>query len=246
MVLLSAFIVVAYIARKGIEVTARICEILGPLYLLSFVILFLLALPTFHLERLKPQLDQGVYPFLSGAPLILSFIGICITMGWYGAICNRPENGFLAKFTAVSLGAAMVGMVVVMCVGSFGAAQAGNMINPGLELVRFIHVFDYFERMEILWMVIAIGAGIMVAINAVWIFSLGVAQIVGLDSYRPLIYPVVLLSFVFSLVSFRNYTAYLTFLFYTFPLLGLTVETGLELFLFLAALITGKRGKKAL
>jgi hypothetical protein len=71
------------------------CEVLGPLYLLSFIILFLLVLPFFHLDRLKPQLDQGIYPFLSGTPLILSFIGICIAMGWYSAICNRPENGLM-------------------------------------------------------------------------------------------------------------------------------------------------------
>jgi spore germination protein KB len=174
-ILLSGHLVIAYIARKGIEVIARICELLGPIYLASLVLLFLLALPSFHLKLLKPQFDRGIYPFLSGIPLILSYIGICISMGWYSAVSNRPENGFLAKFSAASLGASMISMVIIISTGCFGAAQAGNMVNPGLQLVRLIRVGDYFERMEVLWMVIAIGAGIMVAVNAIWIFSLGIA-----------------------------------------------------------------------
>jgi spore germination protein KB len=244
-ILLTAYLVVAYISRKGIEVIARMCEILGPLYLLSFIVLFLLALPYFHLEHLKPQFDQGIYPFLSGAPMILSFIGICISMGWYSAVCNRPENGFLAKFSAVSLGAVMVTLVIVLSTGIFGVTQAGNMVNPGLELVRFIHISDYFERMDIIWMVIAIGAGIMVAVNAIWIFSLGIAQIAGLDSYKPLVYPAAFLSFILSVTSFPNNTAYIYFVFYVFPIVGVFVESGLEMLLFFAAVITGKKGKTA-
>jgi len=244
-VLLTAYLVIAYITRKGIEVMARMCEILGPLYLLSFIVLFLLALPSFHLEQLKPQFDRGIYPFSSGSLMILSFIGICISMGWYSAVCNRPENGFLAKFRAASLGSAMVALVIVLSTGIFGAAEAGNMVNPGVQLVRFIHISDYFERMEIIWMVIAIGAGIMAAVNAIWIFCLGIAQIAGLDSYKPLVYPAAFLSFILSVSSFPDNTAYIHFAFYVFPIIGVFVEAGLEMLLLLAAFITGKRGKAA-
>jgi spore germination protein KB len=242
-VLLGAYLVVAYIVRKGIEVIARMCEILGPLYLLSLIILFLLALPFFRLNRLKPQLEQGIYPFLSGTPLILSFIGICITMGWYSAICNQPKNGFLAKLTSVSMGALVLSMLILISTGCFDVAQAGNMVNPGLQLVRLIHIGDYFERMEVIWMAIAIGAGIMVTVNAVWIFSLGIAQMMGLDTYKPLVYPAALLSYILALTSFPNNTAYLNFGFYTFPLIGIAVESGLELLLFCVALLSGKKGK---
>lgn len=241
-VLLGAYLIIAYIVRKGIEVIARMCEILAPLFLISLIGLFLLALPFIHLEWLKPQFDQGVYPFLSGTPLILSYIGICIAMSWYIPVCNRPENGFLAKFSALSLGSLMVCLVTVFSIGVFGVAQASNMTNPGLQLARMIHVADYFERVEVIWMVIAVGAGIMLAINAIWIFCLSIAQMTGLDTYQPLVFPAVLLSFILSLTSFPHNTAYLHFLFYSFPLIGLFVET-LPLWLFFGALITGKKGK---
>jgi spore germination protein KB len=241
-VLLGAYLIIAYIARKGIEVIARICEVLGPVFLLSLVGLFLLALPFIHFERLKPQFDLGVYPFLSGMPMILSYVGICIAMNWYIPICNRPENGFLCKFTALSLGSLMVGLIIIFSIGILGIDQAKNITNSGLQLARIIHVGEYFERVEAIWMVIVIGAGIMMAISAVWIFSLSLAQITGLGRYKPLIYPAALLSFFLCMTSFPNNITYLNFTFYIFPVVGLFVET-LPLWLFLAALITGKKGK---
>lgn len=244
-VLIGAFIVIVYIVRKGIEVIARICEMLGPIYLLSLIALLSLALPLVNLGQLKPQFDQGVLPFLSGMPLILAHIAVCISMGWYIAICNRPENGFLAKFSAVGLGASMLCLIVVLSIGSFGLEQAGNMVNPGLQLARTIHIGHYFERTELIWTVIAAGAGIMTAVNTLWIVSLGTAQLAGLSTYKSLVYPVALIALTLSLTSFPTDTSYIHFVFYTFPLVGLFAEMGLELVLLFAALISGKRGKPA-
>lgn len=240
--LLCAYLTIAYIVRKGIEVIARMCEILGPVYLISFIVLFLLSIPSVQWIRLKPLLDQGVAPFISTTPLILTHFGICIAMGWYIALCNHPENGFLAKFSAVSMGALSVGFLMVLSIGCFGVEQVRNMVNPGLELTRLIHISDYFERMEIIWMAIAIGAGILTAINALWIFCLGIAQISGFTTYKQLVYPAALLSFVLSVTSFTNNSLFLNFTFYVFPIIGFLVETGLELLLFGAALLTGKKG----
>lgn len=242
-ILISAFIVIAFIVRKGIEVIARIGEILGPFHLLSMIVLLLLALPLVNMGQLKPQFDQGVLPFLRGVPLVLVHIGICISMGWYIAVCNRPENGFLAKFIAAALGSSVLCLFSVFSIGSFGLEQTGNMINPGLQLARTIHIGYYLERTEVVWMAIAIGAGIMTAVNVLWIFSLGAAQLAGLSTYKPLVYPAALIAFALSLASFPTNTSYMHFIFYTFPLIGLSAEIGLELLLFFAALITGKRGK---
>ena len=242
-ILLGAYFIIAYIARKGVEVIGRICEVLGPLFLLSITVMFFLALPSVRLDRLKPQLDYGLYPFLSGAALLLTTLGICIAMGWYIPHCNRPEKGFLSKFKAATLGSVMVLLIVVSGIGIFGVEQAGNMTNPALEIARFIHIGDYLERMEIIWMVIAIGAGIMTTINTIWIFSLGIAQIVEIKTYKPLVYPAALVSLVLCLTSFPDNITYLNFAFYSFPILGLFIQGGLGLLLLIVALISGKKGK---
>jgi uncharacterized membrane protein YkvI len=56
-ILVSSYLVSALIGRKGIEVIARMTEILGPLFFLSIVTLSFLVLPSFHIARLHRNLS---------------------------------------------------------------------------------------------------------------------------------------------------------------------------------------------
>jgi len=241
-ILVSSFLVSAYIGRKGIEVIARMTEVLGPLFFLSIVALCFLVLPSFHIARLKPQFDEGVVPFLTGAPLLLTNFGVCIIMGMYIPLCNRPENGFLAKFSAVSMGTFVVGLTTALSVGIFGIEDAENMSAVALQLTRMINFSNYFERVELMWLMILIGSVIVASSTLLWSFAVGIAQVVGLKTYQPLIYAGALISLVLSIVSFPSSLQHTSFYHYTFPIVAAFVETGLELFLFAAALILGKRG----
>jgi len=230
---------VAYGARKGIEVIARVCEIFGPIYLISLIALFLMAIPDIKIGRIQPMLMEGSYPFLSGSILILSFIGICIMMAMYIPVCNRPENGFKAKFIAVSMGATMISTLIFFVIGAFGAEQAGSMINPGVSLTREIQI-GIFERLELVWLMVALGAGVMTSVNLIWAFSVGVSQIFGLSSFKPLVFPATLIATVLSVISFDSSIEMLNYLFYVYPMIAVFVQTGLEMFLFAMAFILKK------
>jgi len=241
-ILAAGYLACAIIGRKGIEVIARMAEILGPLCFLSFVTLSVLVLPSFHIARLKPQFDEGVVPFLAGTSLLLTSFGVCIIMAMYIPLCNRPENSFLAKFSAVSMGALVVGLVTVLSVGIFGIGDAQYMLSPGLQLAKMINFSNYIERVEMIWLLILVGSGIVASSSLLWAFGQGIAQIVGLKSYQPLIYPGALISFALCIVSFPSSLQHTIFYHYTFPIVAAFVEIGLELFLFVAALILHKRG----
>jgi spore germination protein KB len=240
-ILCFGYIVIAYAVKKGVEVIARACEILGPIYLISLVLLFIMVIPMVKIDRLKPQLVEGFYPIFSGSIFILTFIGICIMMGMYIPICYRPKDGFLAKFIAVSMGATMVCILVAFSVGVFGAKQAGNMVRQGLELTRMINIGPSIEHLEVFWLIIAIGAAIMTVSSLIWAFSLGISQVIGLRTYKPVIYPATLLAFVLSTISFDSSVELVNFSFYAYPLIAIFVETGLEMFLFIMALLLKKK-----
>ncbi|BAH05339.1 GerAB/ArcD/ProY family transporter [Clostridium kluyveri] len=240
--LITSYIVIGYAVLKGIEVIGRVCEVLGPVYLFSSIVLFLFVIPDIKIDRLKPQFDVGLYPTLTGVPLILSFIGICFIMGMYIPLCNHPENGFIGKFTAVSMGAFIIIIFIISTIGIFSYPQAKNMLNASLELTRFIHIGEFFERVEAIWLMISIGAAIIASSNMIWAFSLGISQIIGLSTYKPLVFPAVLLSFVISTTSFKNILDLATFDFYSYPFVAIFIETVLEMFLFFMALILKKRG----
>lgn len=239
--LLSGYIFIAYAVKKGIEVIARVCEILGPVYLLSFIILFILISPQIKINRLKPVFMEGFYPGFSGSIFILAFIGICIIMGMYIPICNHIENGFIAKFIAVSLGTLVICSLVIFSICIFGTKQAGNMVNPGLRLARMIKIGNLIDRVEVIWFITAIEAGLMTSVNLIWASSLGISQIIGLHTYKPIVYPVTLIAAVLSIISFDSNVEFVNFAFYTYPFIGIFVETGLEVFLFIMALVLKKK-----
>jgi spore germination protein KB len=241
-ILICGYIVVGYGARKGIEVVVRNAEFMAPVFVFSIIMLALLLLPSIKMEQLKPQLVNGVYPILSGSFYVLTFYGICIMMAMFIPICNRPENGFLSKFTAVTIGSLVVGIIIVVSIAVFGVEQAKVLIYPGLELSKIINIGNFLSRVEVIWMAIAIGTGILTTTSLIWAVSLGAAQIVGLNTYKPLVFPFVLLCIVMTIVSPHRNVELISFARYTFPVLAIIVESGLEIFLFIMALIFNKRG----
>lgn len=240
--LFICFALVGIGARKGLEVFARTSELLGPLYLLSFIILFSLAVPLCHFQNLKPQLYQGIMPSLTGAPFLLSFISICIIMGMFIPYCNEPANGFIGKVIAVTVGSAMFEFLVIFGISIFGAEQAGNVVNVGLALARIIGLGGTLQRLESIWLVVSVAAAVMSGISLIWAFSLGISQIAGLQTYRPLVYPSALLAFIVTVTSFETSNDVNLFANYVFPFIALFVESGLGLFLLVMALLRKKRG----
>ncbi|WP_438449030.1 GerAB/ArcD/ProY family transporter [Gorillibacterium sp. sgz5001074] len=239
----SGFAVVAYAARKGIEVIGRIAEILGPIYFASAFVVSFMLMSSADIDRIRPLLEDGLEPIIRGSFYIVSFYGICIMMAMFIPICNRPENGFLAKFGGVTMGGFLVGVVVFFSIVVFGYKQAINKISPSLALLRTASVSHFLERFEMLWMLTAVGAAIMASAQLIWAFSVGLADTFGLKDYKPLILSSALVAVVLEETSFPSQPMNAEFLQFTFPCIAFFVETVLELLLLLFAFVL-KKGEK--
>lgn len=242
-ILIGGAIIIGFGARKGIEVIARVCEIIAPIYLFSIILVIMLLLPEAEITKLQPQLTEGFPNIFIGAFLVLTFFGICIMMAMFIPINNKIENGFLAKFIAVSMGAFFVGTTVVLSTMVFGYDKVKEISIVGFSLTRMISIGNFIERLEILWMLIAVGAGIMASAMMIWAFSLGVAQIISLKTYKPLIWPTTFLSSILAITAFESHVENIKFVHYAFPIFAAFVEAGLIFLLFFMALILKKRGK---
>lgn len=233
----SIFVMSSYIARNGIEIIARISEFLGPIYILAVVLIGLLIIPFVDIDKLQPQLERGFYPMILNSPFVLTFFGICIIMAMFIPLCNRPENGFIAKFTAVSLGAFFLGIVVILTIIIFSLKNAQITFAPIYQITRLLNAVA-----EPVWLSILIGAGILASAMMIWAFSLGVSQIIGLSTYKPLVYPAGFIVLVLSLNSFQNNVELMHYVQHTFPVIALLVEGVLEILLFVLALALNKHG----
>ena len=236
-IMVVILIVSSYAARNGIEVIARVSGLLGPIYILAVVLIGLIAIPDINIDRLKPQFEQGLVPLMASSLFLLCFYGICIIMAMFIPLCNRPENGFIAKFTAVSIGAIFVGIVVIVIIAVFGLEFAQKAYAPIYQITRIL-VF----RAEAIWLLIIIGAGIVGSAMLIWAFSLGVSQITGLSTYKPLVWPAAVIVLGLSLNSFQNNIELMHFIQYTYPFIAFLVEAVLEICLFILALALNKHG----
>jgi hypothetical protein len=117
-----------------------------------------------------------------------------------------------------------------------------EMINISLGVSRYIHIGEVFQRVEIIWFAVAVGAVVMAAANMIWAFSLGMSQVLGLSTYKPIVIPAIVISYVIAMTSFETNFDFSNFIFYTYPLLAVFVQTGLEMLLFFSALIFKKKG----
>lgn len=242
---LSGYALVAYAARKGIESIGRIAEILGPLYFTSAFVISFMLMPTADMERIRPMLEGGMQPVIRGSFFIVTFYGICIIMAMFIPICNRPENGFLAKFGGVTMGGFLVGVVVIFSIMVLGYQQAVNKISPSLSLLRTASLGHFLERFEMLWMLIAVGAAILASSQMIWAFSVGLAQTFETKEYKPLVLASTLVALVLEESSFENQAMNAEFLQFTFPCIAFFVETVLILVLLVMAILLNKGEKNA-
>lgn len=236
-VLLGIF--AASAARSGLEVLGRIGQLVMPIIVAIGLVVVILAANELDLRELLPPFEYGVQPALSASLITLSFFGVCVVMGMFIPYYHRPETAFYTKALGVT------GAVLLMTYLMLGTYAAFGLLTeylefPLLNMVQLINLAEFFQRVEIL----ALGFWLVSTYVAVailfWVVALGIAQCCGLNNYRPLVYPVLLLTGGFAFLFFDSLMDERDFIRRGYPLVAISVELGLPLLLLGVALLTGK------
>lgn len=244
LVIAGAILFVAvYGARAGLETVARAAEVMAPFFVTAITVGVFLVSPHLRMEFVAPPLADGIMRPLSGVPMALSFLAICIIMGTFQAFHNEPHRAWFSKTVAVTTGAAMITVLSMAAIAIMGPGAAGSANYPDLVVARVISVGEFVERVELVWVVITVGAAVVSLTILLWNAASGIAGVFGAKEYRSLILPLAGLMLPLSLGMFSNQVEELTFIRRAFPLYALTVEAGLEILVWLVALARGKRGK---
>ncbi len=235
--------VVAYGARAGLETMARAAETAAPLFVLVIATILTLVTPKLRFEYLAPALEDGWMPTLSGVPLTLSFFAICILMGMFQPYQDDPKRAWFAKFTALSTGSLIIIGLILASMSLIGPEPAASSLYPDLAIVQVVAIGEFFERIEVLWMAIAVGAAVLSLSILLWASAVGLAQTFGLREYQPLVFPLAAWLVPISLVIFDGQVDEIIFTRSAFPLYALSVEAGLEVLIWIVALVRGIRGE---
>jgi len=202
--LIGLTIMAAYAARNGVEVISRVNEMLFPLILGSFLLIFILVTKDMDLYKLTPMLEKGILPVLDGG---LSTAARYSEFTWLAMIYPFVKDSEKAN-RAIQLGILVCGIQfalgAVMFTAIFGYPVVKNLAFPTLAVARTVSIANFLERMESVIMVVWI-LGVLVKVALFYyVFTLGSAQWLNLKDYKPLVLPAGVILVAMSVLMFAN------------------------------------------
>lgn len=139
----------AFVIRNGgIEVLARMNEIIIIVLLSVFFFLFFLAIKDIKISRLTPVSHLDIIPLLKATVPVLgvwSQLTIIFLLSNY--INNKEKIKKVCGLAMLAL-AFLTSIMLILCIGSLGASTVGKTSVPYITMVKQISVFAALERLE--------------------------------------------------------------------------------------------------
>lgn len=236
----------AYAIYNGLEVLGKFCQIFIPTILFLLLIVFTLTIGNMNLTRLLPTLDAGIVPILEATLTPISWMGEIILFAMFIPFLTKPDGTKRAGILGILIIGFMTFSSVFISLAVFGPNVSGRMMYSVFNAVRTISIANFLERLES----VVITAWILITFAKIAIFYyaavLGGAQLFGLKSYRPMIFPVGVILVVLSAFSLPSTVGLADFLTKSYTFYApVFFEIGIPLVLLIIALILKKGGKNA-
>lgn len=104
--MISMLLVSAYAVRNGLEVLARLSELIGPIMMITVTTIIVLVAKEMDFKALLPMLEKGFTPLLFEAFIIVQRTVEIIGLANAPSLSKRPKKskkGFWGKFNSVCL-----------------------------------------------------------------------------------------------------------------------------------------------
>jgi len=198
-------IVIIYGILQGLEVMLRAAEIFLPWIILLFFFMLFTTSPQIELVNIQPVLESGPKSIFQASILYASIAALpCIV--FFMIIPHIEDKEKLRKtfISSIILGGIVVIIVVLLCTLVLGPNTAARSMFPSYVLARKINIGDFLQRIEV---VVAILWFITIYYKILFYyfsFVTGVAQLMKLKEYRPIVIPLTGVLVVYSLVVYPN------------------------------------------
>lgn len=232
-------IAAAYAVRSGLEVLARMGEMVLPLVLVMLLLIVGMAYPDMDAVNFLPVLEKGFLPVLKGAYPPALFFAETVVMLMIIPYLNRPSGAKRSIATGILILGLFQLITMVLVIGVF-SGLTGDMNFPTLKLAMYIKLADLIERMEPLIILIWITGGLIKVGVFYYCAVLAAAQWLGLREYKALVLPTGALLTVLSIILWENVGQLTYQIAHVIPPYFLAIEVGIPLVLLVLARLLGK------
>lgn len=233
-------LIIAYAVYYGLETIARLCEILVPIGLLSVILVGVLVLPVVDFGRFLPVLDEGMGIVLTGSVRLSSWLAEVFVIMMLMPHLNQPRQA--VKIVALAVGSLGVFMMVgVMAIGMFGAELVAIGTFPALHMIRVIAIVEFLDHLDSIIITIWMAGVFLKGSIILYFCCIGLAQLCGAKSYRPLIIPTGIIIAIGASQWFHDVSYMKDYLASAWPAQSLTIEFLIPLLLLTVAAARGLR-----
>lgn len=235
------FIICAYVVKKGLEVITRLNILILMITFSGMFICLAFLLKDMNIELLTPVLSNGMLPVLKVSVSPAGLFGEVVSIAFLIPFINKPKETRICSIIGVLWASVTLAFFVTLCVMVFGANLAANLTFPILEAVRYINILDYFQHVEIIFLIPWILSNIIKVCFLYYITVFIISKWFKLKNVSTLVLPVGLLLYSISLSLFNNNTDMFDFISKVLGYYYLPFELGIPLLLLMIGAIREKR-----
>lgn len=205
-ILIGMVVISSVAAFYGIEVIGRIADFLFPILAVAVVVSLIIAIPSVRFGKinLQPVLARGLGPVLRGSVVPTSIIAQYLVLTILIPAINKPQKPFLAAFGALGLATVILILFALAVVIVLGPESGARQLFPVFAMVRNLQISTFLERFEALT-IFGWGFGLFISVSTfLYCGAKGLAKLMKLGSYRPLILPMAVIWVAFSFHEYRD------------------------------------------
>lgn len=225
--------------RNGIEVIARCSIIIGPLAIVTSILVTLMLLPQMKITNILPIGDIPLKDFIKASHSVASVpFGETIAFLMVFAFMEKEKVKNIRKLTLLTiiLGSIFLLINIFQTACTLGKT-AQITLYPTFTAIRLINIGDVFTRLETLVIFAFLGLGFLKLTVSYYGATLGMAQILKLRSYLPLVLPLGVIIVVTSILHFENTIENIVWTSDIYPYYSIPFQIGIPLLSLLIAMV---------
>lgn len=228
-----------YVVRSGLEVLARLGEILVPTGLIALFVILFASVKDTNLVNLLPVLARGPRPVLQGAGSVAGWYAESFLISYVGCFRGRGRGQTLwAANAGLAVAGAALAVATALTTAVFGPLEA-IMVAPVFQQARTVDIADFITHVDPVLLVAWTALGFVKMGVWYYCFCLALTQWLRLRDYRPLTLPIAAFAVVGGMAWFDSGTGLSAWLSKTWPFWGMGLQVLPPLILWALAVLRG-------
>ncbi len=181
------FSVAVYVCLHGLEVMGRLCVLGALIVFVNAILLAILSINHWDFNSVFPLLGPGLKNLAKTVVIRQAVFGELLGIGLLAPFIRTQNQISKATWRSLALGTLILSLSVLTCQMVFPFPSLLNASMPFLRVARLIFISRFFQRFDILFVLMWLTVGVIKITVGIWFSSVAIAFALSLETYKPLV-----------------------------------------------------------